>query len=252
MLKINGLYKSYGKGNAKNDVLKDVNFEVKKGEFVAVMGPSGSGKTTLLNCISQYIPYDKGTVLLSNKDIGKLNENQIAKVRNEELGFVFQDFMLLNGLTVFENVCIPQVIKESPYKGMEIKANSLLEMFGIKEAATKFPAEISGGQKQRTAVARALMNDPLMILADEPTGNLDSRSSEAVIRAFIEAKKRLQATIFMVTHDSFSASYCDRVIVMKDGKVYTELKNNGNRKEFFERLLNTLGKLNGGDVDDNE
>lgn len=252
MLKVNGLYKSYGEGNAENNVLNNVIFEVQKGEFVAVMGPSGSGKTTLLNCISQYIPYNKGEILLNNKDLGKLNENEISKVRNEKLGFVFQDFMLLNGLTVFENVCIPQVVKGEAYEAMELKANNLLEMFGIKNISSKYPTEISGGQKQRTAVARALINEPFMILADEPTGNLDSRSSEAVIKAFIAAKEKLQATIFMVTHDSFSASYCDRVIVMKDGKIFTELSNNGNRRDFLDRLLNTLGNLNGGDLHDNE
>ncbi|MCP1103353.1 putative ABC transport system ATP-binding protein [Aequitasia blattaphilus] len=252
MLEVKKLFKSYTTGKAKYNVLKDVNFKVRKGEFVAVMGPSGSGKTTLLNCISQYIPYEKGEILLADKDLGKLNEEQIAKVRNERLGFVFQDFMLLDGLNVFENVCIPQVIKEAPYQQMESKAELLLELFGIKDIAKKYPTEISGGQRQRTAVARALMNDPLMILADEPTGNLDSRSSEAVIGAFIEAKKKLKATIFMVTHDSFAASHCDRVIVMRDGKVYIELINKGNRNEFHQELLNVLGKLNGGDRDDNE
>ena len=252
MLEVKELCKSYGTGNTKTIVLKGVNFTIEKGEFVAVMGPSGSGKTTLLNCISQYIPYDSGEVLLAGSDLGRLKENDIARIRNEKLGFVFQDFMLLNSLSVFENVCIPQVIHKAPYKKMEAKASSLLKMFGIEQIATKYPAEISGGQKQRVAVARALMNDPLLILADEPTGNLDSRSSEAVIKAFIEAKKNLQATTFMVTHDSFSASYCDRVIVMKDGKVFTELKRDGNRNAFLEKLLNTLGELNGGGANDDE
>ena len=155
--------------------------------------------------------------------------------------------MLLDGLTVFENVCLPKVIKEEPYKKMEEKAERLLKMFDIASIRNKYPAEISGGQKQRTAVARALMNDPLLILADEPTGNLDSRSSEAVIQAFVEAKKKLNATTFMVTHDSFSASYCDRVIVMKDGKVYQELTRMGQPREFIEELLEVLGRMNGGE-----
>lgn len=250
MLKVKKLYKSYITGKSKYEVLKDVNFTIQNGEFVAVMGPSGSGKTTLLNCISHYIPYDKGEIILGGKNLAQLDENGISKVRNEEMGFVFQDFMLLDGLNVFENVCIPQVIKEVSYKEMEDKANLLLKMFGIKEISEKYPAEISGGQKQRAAVARALMNAPLMILADEPTGNLDSRSSEAVIEAFQEAQRKLQATIFMVTHDSFSASFCDRVIVMRDGTVFTELQKKGNRREFLERLLNVLRTLNGGDFVD--
>lgn len=247
MLRVNHLYKSYQTGTVTYEVLKDVSFEMKRGEFVAVMGPSGSGKTTLLNCISCFIPHDKGEILLDGKDLSKLKERQIAKVRNEKLGFVFQDFMLLDGLTVFENVCIPKVIREEPYRKMEEKAKELLAMFGIEQIKDKYPAEISGGQKQRTAVARALMNEPLLILADEPTGNLDSRSSEAVIKAFLEAKRKLGATTFMVTHDSFSASYCDRVIVMKDGKVFQELVNSGEPRVFMEELLEVLGRMNGGD-----
>ena len=233
MLEVKNLEKSYGVGKNQNKVLRGVNFTIHKGEFVAVMGPSGSGKTTLLDCISRYKPFENGEILLNGKDLGKLNEKEMAKVRNEKIGFVFQDFMLLDGLTVFENVCIPQV--------------QLLKMFDIERIGEKYPAEISGGQKQRTAVARALINEPLMILADEPTGNLDSRSSEAVIDAFITAKKKLEATTLMVTHDSLSASYCDRVILMRDGIVCSELVNKGNRRVFFNELMEVLRKLNGGE-----
>lgn len=252
MLQVNHLYKSYQTGSAVYKVLKDVNFQVKKGEFVAVMGPSGSGKTTLLNCISCFIPHDEGQILLKGNDLSGLSERKIAKVRNELLGFVFQDFMLLDGLTVFENVCVPKVIKEAPYREMEQKAEQLLAIFGIQEIKDKYPAEISGGQKQRAAVARALMNDPLLLLADEPTGNLDSKSSEAVIGAFKAAQRELHATIFMVTHDSFSASHCDRVIVMKDGTVFKELTRTGGRREFMHELLQVLGAMNGGDDHDAE
>ncbi|MCH1981987.1 ABC transporter ATP-binding protein [Ruminococcus sp. OA3] len=247
MLKVEHLCKSYQTGKETYEVLKDVSFEVGESEFVAVMGPSGSGKTTLLNCISCFIPFEEGTISLRDDALSKLNEKEIAKVRNDKLGFVFQDFMLLDGLTVFENVCVPKSIRKEPYEKMEEKAGKLLEMFGIRDIAGKYPAEISGGQKQRTAVARALMNDPLLILADEPTGNLDSRSGEAVIRAFLDAQKKLGATIFMVTHDSFSASYCDRVIVMKDGHIYRELLNKGDRRMFMEELLGVLRELNGGE-----
>lgn len=247
MLEVKNLEKSYGVGKNQNKVLRGVNFTIHKGEFVAVMGPSGSGKTTLLDCISRYKPFENGEILLNGKDLGKLNEKEMAKVRNEKIGFVFQDFMLLDGLTVFENVCIPQVIKEENYKQMEKKAVQLLKMFDIERIGEKYPAEISGGQKQRTAVARALINEPLMILADEPTGNLDSRSSEAVIDAFITAKKKLEATTLMVTHDSLSASYCDRVILMRDGIICSELVNKGNRRVFFNELMEVLRKLNGGE-----
>ena len=200
-----------------------------------------------MDCISRYKPFESGEILLNGKDLGKLNDKEMAKVRNEKVGFVFQDFMLLDGLTVFENVCIPQVIKGEGYKPMEKKAANLLKMFDIEKIGKKYPAEISGGQKQRTAVARALINDPLMILADEPTGNLDSRSSEAVIDAFITAKQKLEATILMVTHDSLSASYCDRVILMRDGVVCAEMLNKGDRREFFNELMDVLRKLNGGE-----
>lgn len=247
MLEVKNLEKSYGVGKNQHKVLRGVNFTIHKGEFVAVMGPSGSGKTTLLDCISRYKPFENGEILLNGKDLGKLNEKEMAKVRNEKIGFVFQDFMLLDGLTVFENVCIPQVIKEENYKQMEKKAAQLLKMFDIERIGKKYPAEISGGQKQRTAVARALINEPLMILADEPTGNLDSKSSEAVIDAFITAKKELEATTLMVTHDSLSASYCDRVILMRDGVVCFELVNKGNRRVFFNELMEVLRKLNGGE-----
>lgn len=247
MLEVKNLEKSYGVGKNQNKVLRGVNFTIHKGEFVAVMGPSGSGKTTLLDCISRYKPFENGEILLNGKDLGKLNEKEMAKVRNEKIGFVFQDFMLLDGLTVFENICIPQVIKEENYKQMEKKAAQLLKMFDIERIGKKYPAEISGGQKQRTAVARALINEPLMILADEPTGNLDSRSSEAVIDAFVTAKKELEATTLMVTHDSLSASYCDRVILMRDGIVCSELVNKGNRRVFFNELMEVLRKLNGGE-----
>lgn len=252
MLEVKDLYKSYTVGNTKYDVLKGINMKINRGEFVAVMGPSGSGKTTLLNCISCFIPYEKGRILLDGKEISSLDADKIAEIRNSKLGFVFQDFMLLDGLTVFENVCIPKVIRNESYKPMERKAGELLKMFGIDMIRDKYPVEISGGQKQRTAVARALMNDPLIILADEPTGNLDSKSSEAVIHAFLEAQKKLRATTFMVTHDSFSASYCDRVIVMKDGVIYKELVKTKSRSMFLDYLLTVLKEINGGDENDNE
>lgn len=251
MLEVQNLHKSYVVGKDTYEVLKGVDFTIHKGEFVAVMGPSGSGKTTLLNCISCFIPYEKGKVLLNGKKLAQLKEEKMAEIRNQELGFVFQDFMLLDGLTVFENVCIPQVIEDAPYEKMEKKAKKLLKMFGIWEIADKYPAEISGGQKQRTAVARALMNDPLLILADEPTGNLDSKSCKAVIDSFLQAKQQIGATIFMVTHDSYAASFCDRVIVLKDGMVYQEVKKTGTRREFMDELLDILRNL-GGDSDDNE
>lgn len=251
MLKVKQLSKSYRSGGREYPVLKKVSLEVEKGEFVAVMGPSGSGKTTLLNCISRFIPHEEGEILLAGKDLSHLEGKELAKTRNRRMGFVFQDFMLLDGLTVFENICLPQIIARRPVVQMEEKAKNICRLFGIEKIMEKYPAEVSGGEKQRTAVARALMNNPYVILADEPTGNLDSKSCKAVIDAFLQAKKEMGATIFMVTHDSFAASFCDRVIVLKDGQVYGELRRKGTRRQFMDVLLDTIRTL-GGDGDDDE
>lgn len=250
MLQVRHLSKSYTSGNQVYPVLKDVSLRVEKGEFVAVMGPSGSGKTTLLNCISRFIPHEQGSIVLADQDISDLNETELARVRNRQMGFVFQDFMLLDGLSVFENICLPQIIARRPVVQMEERARNICRLFGIEKIMEKYPAEISGGEKQRTAVARALMNQPYVILADDPTGNLDSKSCKAVIDAFLQAKQEMGATIFMVTHDSFAASFCDRVVVLKDGQVYGELTRSGGRRAFMDELLDTIRTL-GGDSDDN-
>ncbi|MCI9977422.1 multidrug ABC transporter ATP-binding protein [Clostridioides difficile] len=250
MLKVNHLCKSYKTGNKTYPVLKNISFEINKGEFVAIMGSSGSGKTTLLNCISCFIPIDDGEITLGNNNIRNLQEKELSEVRNQQLGFVFQDFMLFDGLSVFENICVPQIIKGGQVLQMENRAISLCELFSIEHIRKKYPAEISGGEKQRTAVARALMNNPDLILADEPTGNLDSKSCRTVIDSFLKAKQELDATILMVTHDSFAASFCDRVIVLKDGTVYKEVVKSNSRREFLDELLELLKEM-GGAQDDN-
>ncbi len=244
MLKVNDLHKSYQVGKTTYEVLKGVSFEIAKGEFVAVMGPSGSGKTTLLNCISCYIPADKGEILLDGKDLSKLKERQIAKVRNEKLGFVFQDFLLLDGLSVRDNILLPAIIGGTVDPDTERRAEELCRIFGISAIEEKYPAEISGGEKQRTAVARALINRPMMILADEPTGNLDSKSSRAVIDSFLQARRAMGATIFMVTHDSFAASFCDRAIILRDGQVWrTVERGDMERLSFQDKLLDSVREM---------
>ena len=184
MLTVKDLHKSYQVGKTTYEVLKGVSLSVETGEFVAVMGPSGSGKTTLLNCISCYIPADSGQITLGTEELARLDEDALAAVRNRKLGFVFQDFLLLDGLTVRENILLPAIISGAVGHLTEARADQLCDVFGISAIRNKYPAEISGGEKQRTAVARALINHPLVILADEPTGNLDSKSSRAVIRSF--------------------------------------------------------------------
>lgn len=174
-----------------------------------------------------------------------MSEEGLAKVRNEKLGFVFQDFMLLDGLTIRENILLPRIINSSVDAEGEKLADKLLTLFGIDHIKCKFPAEVSGGERQRTAVARALINNPLVILADEPTGNLDSKSSRAVINSFKEAIGKLGATILMVTHDSFSASFCDRVILLKDGNVFKNMENKGSQGEFHDRLLQEIKEMSG-------
>lgn len=244
MLTVKELHKSYQVGKSTYEVLKGVSLQVKKGEFVAVMGPSGSGKTTLLNCISCYLPADSGSIILGSTELTNLEEDALAEIRNKQLGFVFQDFLLLDGLTVRENILLPAIISGTVSPLVEERANQLCNVFGIAHIQSKYPAEISGGEKQRTAVARALINHPLLILADEPTGNLDSKSSRAVIHSFEQAKKSLEATIFMVTHDSFAASFCDRVIILQDGIVSRTLERGiSSRADFQNQLLDTIREM---------
>lgn len=245
MLYVKNLHKSYKTGVKIYPVLKGIDFSIAQREFVAVMGPSGSGKSTLLNCISCYVPFEEGTVTLGGQELKGLSEAALAKVRNEKLGFVFQDFMLLDGLTVRENILVPRIIQGAVEEDAEKLADQLLSLFGINHIANKYPAEISGGERQRTAVARSLINQPLLILADEPTGNLDSKSSRAVIDSFENARQHLDATIFMVTHDSFAASFCDRVILLKDGTVYNTLEKSEKRSEFQDRLLAAIKEMSG-------
>ncbi|MFV0362547.1 MAG: ABC transporter ATP-binding protein [Suipraeoptans sp.] len=250
MLNVENLHKSYKVGNTNYEVLKGVNLSVAGGEFVAVMGLSGSGKSTLLNCMSCYIPYEKGRITLSGQEVKGVTETELAKIRNEKLGFVFQDFMLLDGLTIKENILVPKIIQGNVKVKEEKRAQMLMELFGIIHTKDKYPAEISGGERQRTAVARALINDPLVILADEPTGNLDSKSSNKVIQAFKEARDKLDATIFMVTHDSFAASRCDRVIILKDGVVYKNLEKQSSDNEFQDELLLAIKEMSEVNDDD--
>ena len=243
MLYVENLHKSYQIGKEQYEVLKGIDLSVAKGEFVAVMGPSGSGKSTLLNCMSCYIPYEEGKVVLGGQEIKGINEKELANIRNKKLGFVFQDFMLLDGLSIYENILVPKIIQGKVRRKEEQRAEMLMEMFGITHIKNKYPAEVSGGERQRTAVARALINDPLIILADEPTGNLDSKSSNKVISSFQEAREKLNATIFMVTHDSFAASHCDRVILLKDGMVYQNMQKKTTSGKFQDELLLAIKEM---------
>ncbi|RDY29319.1 ABC transporter ATP-binding protein [Lachnotalea glycerini] len=245
MLKLENIKKTYRTKEINYFVLKGISFNVKKGEFVSIMGPSGSGKTTLLNIISGFIPADEGKVLLGDKDLLKANKDLLAELRQSEMGFVFQDFMLIDALTTSENIMLPQIIINKKKEEIAEKTNYLIKMLGIEDIADKYPNEISGGQKQRIAIARALANNPKIILADEPTGNLDSKSAQSVLEAFFIIRKEIRATIVMVTHDAVSASYSDRIIALKDGKVVEELQKKDNQRNYLDQIFSFLGKVNG-------
>lgn len=250
ILKIDSIEKYYGnKGNILK-AIDDVSFEVQKGEFVGVMGPSGSGKTTLLNVIATIDEVSSGHIYLNGKDLTEINKKEIGRFRRENLGFIFQDFNLIDTLTIHENIALALTINKTNKNEIDGKVNSVAKELGIEEILTKYPYEVSGGQKQRTACARALITNPKLILADEPTGALDSRSAQMLIEMISSLNKDFKATILMVTHDSFTASYCDRILFIKDGKIFTELvRGNNTRKQFFDQILDVVALL-GGDVMD--
>ena len=247
-LEIKNLKKYYGTKNNITKAVNDLSLEVEEGEFVAIMGASGSGKTTLLNCISTIDEVTSGHIFIDGKDITELKEKDLASFRRENLGFIFQDFNLLDTLTISENISLALIINKEEVNKVEEKVDDIAEKLGIKEILNKYPYEVSGGQKQRCACARALINKPKLILADEPTGALDSKSSRMLLETMDEMNEKLNATILMVTHDSFSASFCKRVLFLKDGKIFNEIRRGEKpRKDFFNEILDVLTLL-GGDV----
>lgn len=250
VLKINKLEKYYGsKGNIVK-AIDDISFSVSKGEFIGVMGPSGSGKTTLLNMISTIDEVTSGNIYLEGKDLTEISPKNIAKFRRENLGFIFQNFNLLDTLTIHENIALALTINKTKKSEIDKKVLSVAKELGIEDLLSKYPYEVSGGQKQRTACARALITNPKLILADEPTGALDSRSAQMLIEMISNMNKDLGATILMVTHDSFTASYCNRILFIKDGKIFTELiRGENTRRQFFNQILDVVALL-GGDVRD--
>lgn len=247
-LEIKNLKKYYGTKNNITKAVNDLSLEVEEGEFVAIMGASGSGKTTLLNCISTIDEVTSGHIFIDGKDITELKEKELASFRRENLGFIFQDFNLLDTLTISENISLALIINKEDVNKVDKKVSDIAEKLGIEEILNKYPYEVSGGQKQRCACARALINKPKLILADEPTGALDSKSSRMLLETMDEMNEKLNATILMVTHDSFSASFCKRVLFLKDGKIFNEIRRGEKpRKEFFNEILDVLTLL-GGDV----
>lgn len=248
MLQVKNVSKVY-EGKVPYRALTDINLTVDKGEFVGVMGPSGSGKTTLLNLIATIDEPTTGEVFIEGKNPHQLPKHKLALFRRRELGFIFQDFNLLHTLTVEENIVLPLTLDHKRVKEMKEKALQIAETLGIKDILKKRTYEISGGQAQRTAVARAMIHDPKLVLADEPTGNLDSKASKDVMKLLTLLNKTKKTTMLLVTHDAQAASYCDRVVFIRDGRLYTEIHQGESRKIFFQKIIDTLS-LMGGNGDD--
>ena len=250
ILKIDKVEKYYGSKSSLTKALDNLSFEVDKGEFVAIMGASGSGKTTLLNCISTIDKVTSGHIFVGGEDITKLRGNNLNKFRREKLGFIFQDFNLLDTLTAYENISLALSIQNKSAKEIEKRVNDIATKLGIKDVLQKYPYQMSGGQKQRVASARAIITDPQIVLADEPTGALDSKSARQLLETFEYLNKTLNATLLVVTHDAFSASYANRIIFIRDGKIFNEIvKGNDTRKQFFEKIIEVQTLL-GGDLND--
>jgi putative ABC transport system ATP-binding protein len=243
------LKKVYGSRGNVYTALHDIDLNIKEGEFVGIMGPSGAGKTTLLNIISTIDRPSSGTVTIGGEDIVKMNEEKLSVFRRTKLGFIFQDFNLLDTLTVKENIVLPLALSKVKLNEIEKRLREVSLSLGIDNILNKYPYEISGGQKQRTAASRAIISKPALILADEPTGALDSKSSAELLQALNDLNETNRATIMMVTHDAFAASYCKRIIFIKDGSLFTELVRGGSRKEFFQKILDVLRTLGGGLTD---
>ncbi|MDY3206422.1 ABC transporter ATP-binding protein [Clostridium baratii] len=246
ILEVQNIEKYYGNKDNVTKAIDGISFNVEKGDFVGIMGASGSGKTTLLNCISTIDTVTTGKILLKGKDITRLKGKTLEKFRRDELGFIFQDYNLLDTLTIYENIALALTIQGRRPKEIDKLVTEMAERLGIEELLNKYPYQVSGGQKQRVAAARAIVTDPSLILADEPTGALDSKSARQLLESFENINQELDATILMVTHDPFTASYADRILFIKDGKIFNELeKGNDSRKDFFDRIIEVVTLLGG-------
>lgn len=250
ILEATKIHKSYGNKFNKQEVLKGIDLSIEQGEFIGIMGASGSGKTTLLNVLSSIDQVSGGIVLIEGHEMTGMKEKELAEFRKRHLGFIFQDYNLLDTLTVKENILLPLSVSKVSRKEANQKFQAVATELGIDEIKDKYPNEISGGQKQRTSAARAFIHEPSIIFADEPTGALDSKSASDLLNKLSEMNKKRQATIVMVTHDPVAASYCGRVIFIKDGQIYTQLnKGEETRQAFFKDIMKTQGVLGGVQVE---
>lgn len=250
ILKVENIEKYYGSRSSLTKAIDSLSLEVEKGEFVAIMGSSGSGKTTLLNVISTIDHVTSGHIYVGGVDITKLKGNELNKFRREELGFIFQDFNLLDTLTAYENIALALSIQNVSVREIDARIKKVAEELDIKSVLPKYPYQMSGGQKQRVASARAIITNPKLVLADEPTGALDSKSAKMLLERLDYLNNELSATILMVTHDAFTASYASRVVFIKDGRLFKEIhRGKDTRKEFFDKIIDVVTLL-GGDLSD--
>ena len=250
LLRLENVEKYYGSRSSLTKAVDDISFSVEKGEFTAIMGASGSGKTTLLNCISTIDRVTAGHIFLEDTDITALKGKELNKFRREKLGFIFQDFNLMDTLTAYENIALALSIQKRSAKDIDKAVKNVAEQLGITDVLSKYPYQMSGGQKQRVASARAIVTEPKLVLADEPTGALDSKSAKMLLERFNYLNREHNATIIMVTHDSFTASYASRVLFIKDGKLFNEIiRGSDSRRQFFDKIINVVTLL-GGDMSD--
>ncbi len=248
ILKLEHIQKYYGNGGNITKAINDISFSVEPGEFLGIMGASGSGKTTLLNCISTIDTVSAGHIYLEGADITEIKPKSLARFRRENLGFVFQDFNLLDTLTISENIALALSINKTPAKDVEPRILDIAGKLNIRDILDKYPYQVSGGEKQRCACARAIVNNPKLLLADEPTGALDSHSSQILLSTIQSIHEELGATILMVTHDPFTASYANRILFLQDGEILTELrKGRDSRRAFFDKILHVLTMIGGGE-----
>lgn len=250
ILSVQHIEKYYGNNSNITKAVNDISFDVEKGEYIGIMGASGSGKTTLLNCVSTIDTVTAGHILIQGWDITELRSRKLSQFRREQLGFIFQDFNLLDTLTAYENIAIALTILKVPAATIDKRVRSVAKRLQITDILEKYPYQVSGGQKQRIASARAIITKPALILADEPTGSLDSKSARMLLETFDTLNEQLHATILMVTHDAFTASYCKRILFIKDGKIFNELiRGDDSRKVFFKRIIDVVSLLGGGNSD---
>ena len=246
ILKVEHVEKYYGGKGMMTKAVDNISFCVDKGEFVGIMGASGSGKTTLLNCIATIDTVTAGQIYVNGSSITGMPAKQLSAFRREQLGFIFQDFNLLDTLTAYENIALALSIMKAPVKQIEARVRYIAQALGIADILNKYPYQLSGGQKQRVACARAIITQPSLILADEPTGALDSKSARMLLESLETLNRELEATILMVTHDAFTASYCHRILFIKDGRIFNELvRGKNSRKEFFDRIISVVTLLGG-------